>query len=94
MSSPATPSTTTSGAQTLNTPATSTRRSSVPQAVGTPSGAPPSKRRRGTEPITKAGIGYNVGFIGSGNMARALVEGMLASGTEAVKLTFNITLSL
>jgi pyrroline-5-carboxylate reductase len=43
-------------------------------------GTPPSSKRRRTEPVTKTGVGYNIGFIGSGNMARALVEGMLGSG--------------
>lgn len=33
---------------------------------------------------TDAGSGFAIGFVGCGNMARALVEGMLASGDICV----------
>ena len=39
---------------------------------------PAAKRKRVSE--SAKAVGYHVGFIGSGNMARALAEGMIASG--------------
>ena len=69
--------------QTITAPSPSPRRASAPQTV-LAGFTPPSSKRRRTEPATKAGVGYNIGFIGCGNMARALVEGMLASGSKII----------
>ena len=69
--------------QTIAAPSPSPRRASAPHAASLLQGTTtPSSKRRRTDPAPKAGIGYNVGFIGCGNMARALVEGMLASGKQ------------
>ena len=45
---------------------------------------PTSKKRKMTSTTGSSGVisNMNIGFIGAGNMARALVEGILASGIE------------
>ena len=52
-----------------------TPRSGVPV---TPQRSPSAKKKRMAE--DKAENYYRVGLVGSGNMARAIVEGLLASG--------------
>ena len=46
-------------------------------AAGTSSVGHVPKKKRLVEPKS---LGYSIGVIGSGNIARALVEGVLASG--------------
>lgn len=48
-------------------------------AAGTSSVGHVSKKKRLVEPKS---LGYSIGVIGSGNIARAIVEGVLASGKE------------
>ena len=48
-------------------------------AAGTSSVGHVSKKKRLVEPKS---LGYSIGVIGSGNIARAIVEGVLASGRE------------
>ena len=56
-------------------PATPTATKPPPsKALSTPA----AKRKRVSN--SAKGVGLYVGFIGSGNMARALAEGMIASG--------------
>ena len=58
-------------------PSTRSATKAPPKPV-TPLTPPPTKRKRVSE--SAKGIGYSVGFVGCGNMARALTEGMIASG--------------
>ena len=50
-------------------------------AAGTSSVGHVPKKKRLVEPKS---LGYSIGVIGSGNIARALVEGILASGKDSV----------
>ena len=44
---------------------------------------PPPVKRKKTGDATR-GPGYKVGFVGCGNMARSLVEGMVSSGESTI----------
>ena len=59
-------------------PSTRSATKAPPSKQVTPLTPPPTKRKRVSE--SAKGIGYSVGFVGCGNMARALTEGMIASG--------------